>query len=59
MRSEELRVQYDQARLARAKAEQKMIETRLAADKAETAFDEADRKSRAAFDAWSESARGG
>lgn len=43
MNSEDLRIQYDQARLARAKAEQKMLETRLAADKAESAFYDADK----------------
>ncbi|WJS05183.1 hypothetical protein [Roseibium aggregatum] len=52
MDREDLRIKYDQARLARAKAEQKMIETRLAADKAELAFSEADKKSRAAFERW-------
>ncbi|QFS97583.1 hypothetical protein FIV06_09130 [Labrenzia sp. THAF191b] len=58
MNSEDLRIQYDQARLARAKAEQKMLETRLAADKAESAFYDADKKSGVAFERWSEAVRG-
>lgn len=53
MNSEDLRIQYDQARLARAKAEQKMIETQLAAEKAERAFYDADKKARAALERWS------